>query len=120
MGPSSSSIFQSLGLSDTDSKDYSKVKSGLNKYFSSKKYIIFERARFFRRDQMVGETVEQYIRALNDIIGRCEFGAMHSEQMRDRIVVGILDKATSREMQKMDTDTLTEEMVLLWPSKLNK
>lgn len=112
MGPQSNSIFQSLGLSENDAKEYDKVKKGFDRYFSPKKYIIFERARFFRRDQLVGETVEQYIRALNEIVSKCDFGDKRSEQMRDRIVVGILDKTVSREMQKMDVDTLNEETAI--------
>ena len=112
MGPASNSIFNSLGLSASDAKDYKKVLVAFNKYFAPKKYIIFERAKFFRRDQLVGETVEQYVRALNEIVHKCEFGDKRSEQMRDRIVVGILDKQTSREMQKMDIDELTEETAI--------
>ena len=65
--------------------------------FSPRKYVIFERAKFFHRDQMPGETVEQYVRASNDIATRSEFSANRSEQMRDRIVVGILDTSVSRD-----------------------
>ncbi|XP_067945271.1 uncharacterized protein [Watersipora subatra] len=112
MGPASNSIFKSLGLSNDDAKDYAKVVAGFTRYFAPKKYIIFERARFFRRDQLVGETVEEYVRALNEIVHKCEFGDKRSEQIRDRIVVGILDKQTSREMQKMDVEQLTEETAI--------
>ncbi|CAM1296134.1 Uncharacterised protein r2_g539 [Pycnogonum litorale] len=107
MGSKSESIFNGLGLSDTDSKVYDKVTDAFTKYFSPRKYVIYERARFFRRDQRAGETVEQFIRALNDVADRCDF-SNRSEQMRDRIVVGITDVACSREMQKMDVDKLTE------------
>ncbi|CAM1310942.1 Uncharacterised protein r2_g2133 [Pycnogonum litorale] len=96
MGSKSESIFNGLGLSDTDSKVYDKVTDAFTKYFSPRKYVIYERARFFRRDQRAGETVEQFIRALNDVADRCDF-SNRSEQMRDRIVVGITDVACSRE-----------------------
>ena len=112
MGSDSESIMNSFTLSADDRKKYDEVKKAFDKYFSPRKYVIFERARFFRRDQMPGETVEQYVRALNDIAGRCEFGDKRSEQMRDRIVVGILDTAVSREMQKMDVAALTEDVAI--------
>ncbi|XP_067933016.1 uncharacterized protein [Watersipora subatra] len=108
MGPSSESIFNSLGLSDDDKKDYKKVLEGFNQYFSPKKYVIFERVKFFKRDQMPGESVEQYIRALNELADKCDFGEKRSEQIRDRLVVGITDTDLSREMQKMDIEKLTE------------
>jgi hypothetical protein len=42
---------------------------------------------------MPGETVETFIRSLYELADSCEFVAdMKSEQIRDRIVVGILDK----------------------------
>ncbi|XP_067931837.1 uncharacterized protein [Watersipora subatra] len=112
MGNDSESIMNSFTLNADDRKKYDKVKEAFDKYFSPRKYVIFERAKFFRRDQMPGETVEQYVRALNDIAGRCEFGDKRSEQMRDRIVVDILDTAVSREMQKMDVTALTEDVAI--------
>ena len=111
MGSKSESIFNGLGLSVDDAKVYAKVTDAFEKYFAPRKYIIYERARFFRRNQQPGETVEQYVRALNDIADRCEF-TNRSEQMRDRIVVGITDTNCRREMQKMDVAKLTEEVAI--------
>lgn len=111
MGSKSESILSGLGLSLEDAKVYTKVTDAFRNYFSPRKYIIYERAKFFRRDQQPGETVEQYVRALNDIADRCEF-PNRSEQMRDRIVVGITDTNCSREMQKMKVDDLTEEVAI--------
>ncbi|XP_067943442.1 uncharacterized protein [Watersipora subatra] len=111
LGSKSEGIFNGLSLSADDAKSYKKVTEAFQQYFTPRKYIIYERARFFRRDQQPGETVEQYIRALNDIADRCEF-SNRSEQMRDRIVVGIVDTDCSREMQKMNVDQLTEGVAI--------
>ena len=111
MGSKSESILNGLGRSNDDMNDYKKVTDAFKNYFSPRKYIIYERSRFFRRDQQSGETVEQYVRALNDIADRCDF-SNRSEQMRDRIVVGISDMSCSREMQKMDVNELTEEVAI--------
>ena len=53
------------------------------------------------------ETVEQFIRALNEAADLYEFPD-RTTQIRDRIVVGVRDQTVSREMQKMEVDHLTE------------
>ena len=112
MGSHSESILQGLNLTDEDRKKFKEVKSAFDKYFSPRKYVIFERARFFKREQMPGESVEQFVRALNEIADKCEFGERRSEQMRDKIVVGVRDSEVAKEMQKMDVDKLTEETAI--------
>jgi len=108
VGPTSESIFSSLGLSEENKKKYSEVLAGFENYFSPKKYVIYERAKFLKRDQQQAESVEHYIRALNELADKCDFGDKRSEQIRDRLVVGIADQGLSREMQKMDIGQLTE------------
>ncbi|KAI0232062.1 hypothetical protein LSAT2_017562, partial [Lamellibrachia satsuma] len=73
MGPRSESIFSSLGLEAAQIGVYASVKKGFDDYFAPRRYVIYERAKFFQRVQMEGETVEQFIRALNEAADRCEF-----------------------------------------------
>ena len=61
--------------------------------------VIFERARFNRRNQLPGETIEQYITVLYVLIETCEYGKLKEELLRDRIVVGIRDMALSERLQ---------------------
>lgn len=112
MGSQSESIFSSFTFQEDKEKSYADVKAAFDRYFSPKRYIIFERAKFYKRDQQPGETVEQYVRALNEIARKCDFGEKRSEQMRDKIVVGILDQHVSKEMQKMDAAQLTEDVAI--------
>ena len=51
--------------------------------------IIFERARLNRRNQLEGETTEQYIMELYRMSERCNYGSLTDELMRDRLVVEI-------------------------------
>ena len=83
---------------------YASVKKGFDDYFAPRRY---ERAKFFRRVQMGGETVEQFICSLSEAADRCEFPD-RSAQIRDRIVVDVRDQTVSREMHKMEVDHLTE------------
>ncbi len=61
--------------------------------------MIFERARFNRRSQREGESIEQYITELYNLIEFCEYGELKEEMLRDRLVVGIRDTALSEKLQ---------------------
>ena len=108
MVPQSETVLNALRLSADDQKHYETVLAALNAYFKPKKYVIFKRARFYRRNQMTGEPAEQFIRALYELADKCDF-TDRSTQIRDRLVVGILDERLSKEMQMMDEETLTEQ-----------
>ena len=64
MGPQSDTVLNALGLSADDQNHYEIVLAALNAYFKPQKYVIFERAIFYRRNQMTGEPAEQFFRAL--------------------------------------------------------
>ena len=84
MGPQSDTVLNALRLR----ADEKIVLAALNAYFKPKKYVIFERARFYRRNQMTSELAEQFIRALYELADKCYF-LDRSTQIRDRLVVGI-------------------------------
>ena len=90
------------------SKKYSKVVEKFDAYFDIRKNVIFERARFNKRNQLEGETAEEYITALYGLVESCEYGTMKEELLRDRIVVGILDSNVSQKLQMNAKLTLEE------------
>ena len=47
------------------------------------------------RVQKEGEPVDNFITDLYSLAEHCNFGTLHDELIRDRIVVGIRDKALS-------------------------
>ena len=106
MGPQSETVLDALRLSADDQQHYEIVLAALNAYLKPNKYVIFE--RFYRRNQMTGEPAEQFIRALYELADKCDF-TDRSTQIRDHLVVGILDERLSKEMQMMDEETLTEQ-----------
>ncbi len=67
-----------------DEKVYEVVLGKLDKYFVPKVNVIHERARFHLRAQKNGEGVEGYICSLHELTDKCDFGAMKSENVRDR------------------------------------
>lgn len=82
------------------------VLKKFNHFFKIRKNIIYECARFNHRNQLQGETAEQYIMALYALADNCEYGTMKEELIRDRLVVGILDDALSKKLQLMSDLTL--------------
>ena len=58
-------------------------------FFQLLRNVIFERARFNRRNQLEGESSEQYISELYCLVDNCNYGNLKDELLRDRLVVGI-------------------------------
>lgn len=99
MGPEAENIFKSFALSEDDQKKFDVVLNKYDGYFYPKRNLIHERACFYQRGQRPGEKVEMFIRALYDLAEHCDFGTTKDEHIRDRIVVGIQDKALSHKLQ---------------------
>lgn len=67
-----------------------------------------ERARFNKRSQKPGESVETFIQDLYRLADNCNYGALRDDLIRDRIVVGVLDDSLSDRLQSKGTLTLTQ------------
>ena len=80
--------------SEDDKKDYDKVLKKFDEYFIPQRNVIHERATFHKRDQNPGETIETFVRYLYEGAEHCDF-LDKKEQIRDRLVLGILDKELS-------------------------
>lgn len=91
LGEESQSVLTSTNATEDDRKEYAQVLAKFDGFFQVRKNVIFKRARFNRRNQLTGETPEQYIKALYTLVETCEYGALKSEMIRDRLVVGIRD-----------------------------
>ncbi|GFN90987.1 Pol polyprotein [Plakobranchus ocellatus] len=91
---------------------YNEKLSALDGYFNSKKNTIFARARFNRRVQQSGESVDAFIQDLHRLADECNYLTLKEELIRDRIVVGVRDDELSKQLQgKQDLD-LTEAIRL--------
>jgi len=83
----------------TSLKKSGKVIEKFDDFFKVRRNVIFEWARFNRRSQMPGESVEQYIVELYNLAEHCNYGNLTSEMIRDRLVVGIQDLSLSERLQ---------------------
>ena len=103
MGDQADDILTSFRLSTTQLKQYHTVKTKFDEHFVLRRNVIFERAKFNRRHQEEGETVDTFITALNALTEHCNFGTLTDEMIRDRVVVGLLDAKLSEKL-KLDSE----------------
>lgn len=110
MGDEADDILRGQALSDVQRQQYQAVRDTLDIYFVPRKNIIYERARFNQRVQLANETVDLFVTALYALAENCNYGALHDELIRDRLVVGLRDTSLAERLQ-MDKDLTLEKAV---------
>ena len=106
MGDDAEGVLASTNITEDARKKYKDVVAKFDEYFDVRKNIIYERAKFNTRDQQEGETTDEYITVLYELIETCEYGALKEDILRNRIVVGIRDKSMSEKLQLQNDLTL--------------
>ena len=99
LGEAAECVLASTNATAEDRADYDRVLERFDGHFNVRKNVIYERARFNRRNQQSGETAEQYIMALYELSEHCDYDEMKEEMIRDRLVVGIRDTTLSERLQ---------------------
>ena len=110
MGDEAEDILSSFRLTEDQGKSYSTVVEKFEGYFVKRRNFIFERAKFNRRKQEEGEPVDNFIVDLYRLAQYCNYGTLHDELIRDRIVVGLRSPALSEKLQR-DADLMLEKAV---------
>ncbi|UYV61448.1 hypothetical protein LAZ67_1004889 [Cordylochernes scorpioides] len=112
MGDNADDILLSCKIASDQLENYNKVIECFESHFIPRRNIIYERARFNQRCQQEGEKVNEFITALHSLAEHCNFEMLHDELIRDRIVVGVRDRALSERMQ-LDTDLTLVKATLM-------
>ena len=86
MGQDAEETLVSTNISAADREQYDRVLAQFDSFFKVRWNVYFERAKFNRRAQQRGESVEQLITALYHLAETCEYGALCNEMLCDRIV----------------------------------
>ena len=107
MGDCADDIVKMLSINETTAS-FDEVKTALNGYFAARRNVIVERARFNRRRQNPGESVDTFIQDLYRLAENCEYGTLKDELIRDRIIVGVLDDTLSDRLQAKSDLTLAD------------
>ena len=76
MGEDAEDVLTSTNIKEEEREVYATVITKLDDFFKVRRNIIFERAKFNRRDQAEGESAEQYITCLYSLVEDCDYGAL--------------------------------------------
>ena len=117
MGKEAEHIFKAFPFMGGNEKKYAKVIGKFNEHFVPKRNVIHERAYFYRH-VLKGETVEVFVRISTS--WQNEFGTQRDEQIRYRIVIGILDKSLSQKLQMKSDLNLDTAIQMACQSELVK
>ena len=99
MGRETEHVLKSITLAEGDDSKIGVILAKVDEHFVLKRNIIHERARFHQRNQNQGETVESFVRGLYELAEHCDSGTGRGQHIRDRIVIGILNKNLSQKLQ---------------------
>ena len=108
MGKNADNVLTSTNISGDDRKKYKSVIEKFDAFFKVRRNVIFERAKFNRRNQLPGESAEQYITELYALVETCEYGNLTDDMLRNRIVVGIRNAALAKRLQ-LDAELTLEK-----------
>ena len=108
LGEEAESVLTLTNATVEDRANYNQVIGKLDVFFNVCRNVIFKRARFNCRNQLQGETAEEYIMALYKLAMNCDYGALESEMIHDQLVVGIRDTSSSERLQ-MDAELMLEK-----------
>ena len=112
MGDKAEDVFLSFTLTDAEKKKIDVVLQRFEDHFIVKRNVIYERTKFNTRFQNEGETVDDFITAFYPLAEHCNFGPLHDELIRDRIVVGVNDRQLSQKLQLVTALTLEKAITI--------
>ena len=106
MGCEADDILDSLTLS----VEFKEVTEKLTSYFmpNPKRNVIFERVKFNQRVQHDGKRVDSFVTRLFKLAENCDFGTLHDQLIRDRIMIGSRDHKLSEKFQ-LDAELTLEK-----------
>lgn len=89
------------------------VKALLEKFdsfFLPKRNLTIERHKFFTRNQLEGETVEQYVFELNKLAATCEFKDLKDDLVKDRLICGLREDSLRERLLRESELTLKKAL----------
>ena len=81
LGEEAEDVIVSTNIKGASHKKYTGEMAKLNGCFKVWRNLIFERAKFNRRNQREGESAEEYITELYALIKMCEFNELRDETL---------------------------------------
>lgn len=94
-------LFDTFTLTTAQKENYDDVLKSFEDFCKPKKNVVFERFMFISRSQKDGESFDSFLMDIKRLASSCDFGAIESEMIRDRIVHGIANKKVQTRLLEM-------------------
>lgn len=108
LGDEGIQIYNTFEYDEMEDKNKIDVVLGkFDKYCNPIKNLVYEHFKFFKRDQLPGESVDRFITALRQLASTCEFKEK-DVLIRDRIVLGIREARIQEKLLQYPNLELTE------------
>ena len=98
IGGAAYKLLRSLVGEDVKSKPLEELQAAMKDHLKPTPNVIAERFRFFKRDRVAGETVNQYITELQRLSEHCEFRTELKTYLRDRFVCGLNSQTVQQKL----------------------
>ena len=89
-------------------------------YCEPRKNEVFERYKFWQRDQREEETVDQWVNELRLLLSSCEYCEQKETNLRDRIVFGVADMRVKKRLLRESGITLDKELDICHAAEASK
>lgn len=120
LGEEAIELFQTFDLKDEERSDYEKVIKAFEDYTTPQTNIVMERFKFNSRSQHSGEPFESFVTDLRKLIKSCDFGNQMDSLLRDRIILGIEDKALQERILRETDPNLDKILKVCRATELGK
>ena len=105
---------------EADRKNYTKILDKFGDYCRPRKNVVYERYRFWSRDQIQDEHVDNWVKDLRTIAVDCEFGEQEDLMIRDKLVFGICDTRVKERMLRESDLTLQKALDIVRAAESTK
>ena len=102
------SVVQNLGLTDEERASVASIISTIKRYIDGHVNETVERRNFRRRTQQVGESFDDFLVSLRELVKTCNFcsDTCTQKNIRDQIIEGLLDADTVEDLLQETNLTL--------------
>ena len=105
---------------EADRKNYTKILDKFGDYCRPRKNVVYELYRFWSRDQIQDEHVDNWVKDLRTIAVDCEFGEQEDLMIRDKLVFGICDTRVKERMLRESDLTLQKALDIVRAAESTK
>ena len=101
-------------------KNWEHVLKKFKTYCEPRKIEVFERYKFWQRDQRQGENIDQWVNDLRILLSTCEYGQQKESSLRDRIVFGVAEIRVKERLLRESDLTLEKALDICHAAETSK